>query len=447
MNILRRDNDFKWLDQKLEKLKQLLETNLINNINEDKLLIISKKNTHSHQLINLRKKIDEILKLIKKSENNQKIWDELYEIKQLKLYYLCSISDNIILKFKHAVKSIATISTDVRDSIILVSEYNKIYVKGHNSFGQLILKKKMIKDWELIKDSRLINCEKVYLGWSHSIFVCKDKVYGAGCGTNGRIGNNSIEEYNDISEIKINEKIKKVQCGSTNSYFLTESGDIYSCGLKYYLGLNSKGKNISIPKKINFNSRYKFVDLSVGLGGYHILALNSNGEVYTWGHNRVGQTSFDIKDQYITIEKYADDLNNYWIRYPKKININKPILKISTGWGHSGLLDFDGNIYLFGRNCKGQLGVSKKESKNNSQNYFYNNDIKKYKFNRKIKDLYLGPVNTIFLTKNIDNQNEIYTLGESELYKGFNSRHKLLNTFDNIKGIKINDSCTILIEK
>ena len=444
MKILRYDTDLKWLDQQLENLKQLLETNLINNIFYEHKLLSS---SHSHQLINLRKKFDEIFKLIKKSKNNQKIWDELYKIKQIKLYYLCNLSDNIILQFKDAIKSIATISTNERNTMILVSEYNKIYVKGYNSFGQLILKKQNIKDWTLINDSRLINCEKVYLGWSHSIFVCKNKVYGAGCGSDGRIGNNSLEEYNDLSEIKINEKIKKVQCGSTNSYFLTESGDIYSCGLKYYLGLNSKGKNISIPEKVDINSRYKFVDISVGDGGYHILALNSNGEVYTWGHNRVGQTSFEESDQYGHNEKYIDDLNNYWIRFPKKININKPILKISTGWGHSGLLDFDGNIYLFGRNCKGQLGVSKKQSKNNSQNYFYNNEIKKYKFNRKIKDLYLGHVNTLFLTKNIANQNEIYGLGESENYNHFNSKLKLLNTFDNIKGIKINDSCTILIEK
>jgi alpha-tubulin suppressor-like RCC1 family protein len=441
-------NDLKLLDQKLEHLKELLETNLIDNINDDKLLIISKKEMDPYcELTNLKQKVFEILKLIKKSENNQKIWDELYKIKQMKLYYLCNISDNIILQFKDAIKSIATISTNERNTIILISEYNKIYVKGHNSYGQLISKKQNINKWELIKDSKLINCEKVYLGWSYTIFVCKDRVYGAGCGTDGRIGNNSMEEYNDISEVKINEKIKKVQCGSTNSYFLTESGDIYSCGLKYYLGFDSKGKNISIPEKVDINSRYKFVDISVGHGGYHILALNSNGEVYSWGHNRVGQTSFDIKDQYIPNEKYADDLNNYWIRYPKKININKPILKISTGWGHSGLLDFDGNVYLFGRNCSGQIGITKKESKINSQDYLYNNEIKKYKFNRKIKDLYLGHVNTFFLTKNINNQNEIYSLGESEFIRYFNCKNKLINTFDNIKGIKINDSCTILIEK
>ena len=58
-------------------------------------------------------------------------------------------------------------------STILLDEYNKIYVKGDNSFNQLILPRKKIKDWELLEDRKLINCEKVYLGWSYSIFLCK----------------------------------------------------------------------------------------------------------------------------------------------------------------------------------------------------------------------------------------------------------------------------------
>lgn len=31
------------------------------------------------------------------------------------------------------------------------------------------------------------------------------------------------------------------------------------------------------------------VQVSVGPGGYHTIALCSNGSVWTWGHNRVGQ--------------------------------------------------------------------------------------------------------------------------------------------------------------
>ena len=163
MNNLISDNHLKLLDKKLKNLKQLLETNLIENINEEKLTIISRNETgSSYELLNVRKKFFEILNLLKKSKNNQKIWNKLYNIKQIKLYYLCNISNNIILQFKDAIKSIATISTEERYSIALVSEYSKIYVKGYNSYGQLIIKKKKITEWELIDDSRLINCENIY---------------------------------------------------------------------------------------------------------------------------------------------------------------------------------------------------------------------------------------------------------------------------------------------
>jgi alpha-tubulin suppressor-like RCC1 family protein len=34
----------------------------------------------------------------------------------------------------------------------------------------------------------------------------------------------------------------------------------------------------------------------VGPGGYHTIILTSNNEIYTWGHNRVGQLGYYMYD-------------------------------------------------------------------------------------------------------------------------------------------------------
>jgi alpha-tubulin suppressor-like RCC1 family protein len=434
------------LKESLENIEVRLITNLIQNTNitKEELIFIAKnkKDEFPEEWIKLRKKFGTILNIVNKSIKYKDLWDQIYNNQESKLYYLCNLSNNIVLNFKNPIRTISTVSTEKKYTAILIDENNHIYVKGDNFYNQLLLTEKNIDDWKLVKNTKLANCRKVFLGWSHSIFLCEDKLYGAGCGADGRIGNNSLDDKCSLSEVILDDKIKKVECGSTNTYFLSEGGDIYSCGLKYYLGQNSDDKDLLIPKKIQIDSKYKFVDISVGDGGYHILALNENGEVYSWGHNRVGQTSI-IQDY-----DFKEDLKVYWVRYPTKIKIDRPILKISTGWGHSGLLDFEGNVYLFGRNCTGQLGLSKSQSKiNKVSKTYYNNEIIRLNFDRKIKDLYCGHVDTLFLTKNHLMENEFYRIGNLREEANFDKNFKLVNTFENIKGIKINDSYTILIEK
>ena len=95
-------------------------------------------------------------------------------------------------------------------------------------------------------------------------------------------------------------------------------------------------------------TEYPIVDISCQHGSYHTLCLDSNGSVYAWGHNRVGQLGT------ITSEKI--------VILPIKINFKVPIKKISGGWGTSGFIDFDNKIYSFGRNDCGQTGWEMEDS-------------------------------------------------------------------------------------
>ena len=74
------------------------------------------------------------------------------------------------------------------------------------------------------------------------------------------------------------------------------------------------------------------------------MVLNVNGEVFTFGSNLDGQLGLGIN---------------------KKIDKNTPILipdlpeifSISCGSRHAALLDINGNVYTFGCNSEGQLGL------------------------------------------------------------------------------------------
>lgn len=85
--------------------------------------------------------------------------------------------------------------------------------------------------------------------------------------------------------------------------------------------------------------------LQVSAGAEHVVGLTTDGNVITWGANRKGQlgngqfTSMCVPEV-ITLLKH------------------RPVISISCGESHTLALTIGGNVYAWGDNSQGQLGVS-----------------------------------------------------------------------------------------
>ena len=97
----------------------------------------------------------------------------------------------------------------------------------------------------------------------------------------------------------------------------------------------------------------------MGPGGYHTIARSSKNEVYTWGHNRVGQLGFAS-----SASARRDSNGASFLPTPTLVADIFPagdgggtISQVVAGWGHTGLLTESGIAYLCGRNWQGQLGL------------------------------------------------------------------------------------------
>jgi len=101
----------------------------------------------------------------------------------------------------------------------------------------------------------------------------------------------------------------------------------------------------------NFVMMHTFSPLSNS--GYHTIALTSeSSQVYTWGHNRVGQLGFPISEHVA-----ANAEGGYFVARPtwvKSVSDLK-ITKVVAGWGHSAILTASGTVYTCGRNFQGQV--------------------------------------------------------------------------------------------
>jgi len=88
--------------------------------------------------------------------------------------------------------------------------------------------------------------------------------------------------------------------------------------------------------------------LSVSMGTTHTIAVNAKSQIFTWGCNEHGQCGCCPE-------------NEGFIPYSWKNKFTLPgttarIKSIATGHYHTLVLDYDGNVFTWGNNEKGQLG-------------------------------------------------------------------------------------------
>ncbi|KAL8034640.1 hypothetical protein ABFX02_12G041800 [Erythranthe guttata] len=84
-------------------------------------------------------------------------------------------------------------------------------------------------------------------------------------------------------------------------------------------------------------------------GGAHTLFLTDSGDVYATGLNDCGQLGISDSRDYTT--------------EPVRVSIPKRIIKIYAGYHHSAAITVDGELYVWGKNANGQLGLGKKAEK------------------------------------------------------------------------------------
>ncbi|KAK9110247.1 hypothetical protein Sjap_018307 [Stephania japonica] len=89
---------------------------------------------------------------------------------------------------------------------------------------------------------------------------------------------------------------------------------------------------------------------SISCGGAHTLFLTETGRVYATGLNDFGQLG-------------VSDLKSYSLVPVEVSGFPKEISEISAGYRHSSAISVDGELYMWGNNSSGQLGLGKKAAK------------------------------------------------------------------------------------
>ena len=301
-------------------------------------------------------------------------------------------------------KKIKQVSAGSSSSFAL-TEDGEVYAWGRNYYGQLGLGDGKDRYIPTKLDSTKFDNRKVSqisAGGSHSLALTEDgEVYSFGYNYDGELGlgdmnNRDIPTKLDSSHYG-NKKIIQIAAGSFHSLILTEDGFVYSFGgqYRYVLGLGNEYVNATIPHKIDdlyyHNKRVE----RISAGGAHSFIVTVDKKVYAFGENSYGQLGLnDTIDRPVPIQIATTSIT--------KIN------RVVAGSNHSLILTYDGKIYSFGAYTRGELGLG-----DHSQSPFNNyipNEINAKHFNYDhIIQVSAGRLHTLALTKN-DN---IYVFGRN----------------------------------
>jgi alpha-tubulin suppressor-like RCC1 family protein len=181
-------------------------------------------------------------------------------------------------------------------NVFFITEEDQIYAFGNNSYAQL--------------------------GFGHNRAVKEPRILSELC------DKNIIAFANSLCHVIALSSYGKIFCWGSNNWGL--------------LGIGSEENRHYKPiANLHLNNEI-FIDICCGFG--HSLVLTTFGEVYSWGSNNFGQIGNECNDNQIT---------------PFKVNgfRGKKVSMISCGSHHSLALTECGQVYSWGRNEFGQLGL------------------------------------------------------------------------------------------
>ena len=198
-----------------------------------------------------------------------------------------------------------------------------------------------------------------------------------------------LSSMNDRDEFMIN--IIKIECGAYHSLLLDSNGDLYTFGYNGcgQLGLGTIQKHdhdkayspMVIPY---FKENYiKIKDISCGF--QHNLALDLNGNVWSWGYNGEGQCGHYQKG-YILEPRIIKNVRNL------------KIVNIGCGGAHSFVEDENKGFYLFGDNSFNECSLMDNGTAKNNVilPQCVNDRFEKLTLGKQIENVFLGSLNTIF---------------------------------------------------
>lgn len=254
-----------------------------------------------------------------------------------------------------ALSNVRAVAAGDRHSLVLLHN-GDVYSFGSNRiaanvFGMLGLGDQQDRQTPT-KIQGLGKAKAIAAGRTHSLIILENgDLYSFGRNDGGMLGHGDYQNKLVPTKVQGISKAVAAAGGNAHTLVLLENGDVYSFGSNSsgQLGVPREDKTPHhIPRKISLPGKAK----AIAAGDIHSLVLLENGDVYAFGHNRSGGLGYDA----------AGGVNYSFT--PGKVQGIGAAKAVSAGSQSSLVLLENGDLYSFGNNQYGQLGLGDTTDRN-----------------------------------------------------------------------------------
>ncbi|KAJ1524442.1 hypothetical protein ONE63_010939 [Megalurothrips usitatus] len=174
------------------------------------------------------------------------------------------------------------------------------------------------------------------------------RIYCWGNTANGELGLGGIEENHILCPRELpfssqdGSSIQDIVCGGSHSLMLTSKGEVLSCGNNDH-GQLGRESHRTRPELVTSLSDYSIQMLACG--GSHSLAVTKWGQLFSWGSDSSGQLGLNSGS------------GDQWSAKTVKNLALSVVVQSACGQNHSLALTNDGQLFSWGSNQFGQLGL------------------------------------------------------------------------------------------
>jgi len=196
----------------------------------------------------------------------------------------------------------------------------------------------------------------VFLTERGEIYTCGSDYSGC-IGCDGQLGENVLTPYK--VEAFDGKFVKRIASGDSHVVVVTREGEVYAWGCGEYgrLGLGHED-DCSVPELVPIPKSYSSAIVDVACGRDNTLLLTAHGHLLAFGSNEDNKMALNQTVQFKGTNKKEVDIIHYVIKPTAVRALNSyRLVAVTSGKSHSTALDEYGRLLTFGSNKYGQLGV------------------------------------------------------------------------------------------